>query len=206
MSKKKKDYTGLPPIKDLHNEIWKLVENSDNPIEISNYGRVKSYFFNTKGTLLRGRPVQGFLKIDIRHNGRKSSALIHKLVANAFVPVIDPEKTMVHHIDWNKQNNKYTNLEWIKPFELHQLYDAHIISNPDSVAKDVKPICKLSDDIVIHIRKMLKSGMRQGLIAKVFDISEMQITRIKRNQNWITLTAEMNEDLPTIHNFIAQRI
>lgn len=39
---------------------------------------------------------------------------IHRMVARAFVPNDDPEnKICVDHIDGNKHNNHYTNLEWV---------------------------------------------------------------------------------------------
>ncbi|MBX7152873.1 helix-turn-helix domain-containing protein, partial [bacterium] len=37
---------------------------------------------------------------------------------------------------------------------------------------------------VRSIRKLLSEGIKQKKIAKKFKISEMQITRIKRHDNW----------------------
>jgi DNA invertase Pin-like site-specific DNA recombinase len=49
---------------------------------------------------------------------------------------------------------------------------------------------KLKLEEVALIKSMLKRGVKQKLIAKMFCISEMQITRIKRGENW-------NEVLPS---------
>lgn len=39
---------------------------------------------------------------------------VHRMVARAFVPNDDPEnKVCVDHIDGNKHNNHYTNLQWV---------------------------------------------------------------------------------------------
>ena len=43
---------------------------------------------------------------------------------------------------------------------------------------------KLDTSQVGHIKAMLERGVKGNLIAKMFQISEMQITRIKRGENW----------------------
>lgn len=38
---------------------------------------------------------------------------VHRLVATAFIPRDDPDRNEVNHIDFNRKNNHYKNLEWV---------------------------------------------------------------------------------------------
>ena len=93
-------------------EEWRDVENTSGEYQVSNRGRVKS-LKNGKETILNGWIQNtGYKTVSI--NNKKES--VHRLVAKAFVP--NPHnKRFVNHIDGNKQNNLYTNLEWVTPKE-----------------------------------------------------------------------------------------
>lgn len=94
----------------MEQEIWKDVEGF-NGYQISNLGRVKSYYNNT--TIIRKTSVVcGYKHLMLSKNKKKYNFYIHKLVANAFIP--NPEnKPEVNHIDGNKLNNNISNLEWV---------------------------------------------------------------------------------------------
>ena len=88
-------------------EKWVRVE--DTNYEISNYGRM----VNTKtGNLLKTQAnKKGYQVIRVTINRVKRTFRIHRLVAQYFV--FNPDnKTQVNHIDGNKNNNRYDNLEW----------------------------------------------------------------------------------------------
>lgn len=86
-------------------EIWKSVKDYENFYWVSNLGRVKS-----KRKVLQ--PIKGeYLKVGLSKNGIQKTFTIHRLVAQAFVD--NPNKlNFVNHIDENKHNNVFTNLEW----------------------------------------------------------------------------------------------
>lgn len=102
----------------LKNEEWKTVEGTQGLVEVSSTGRVK--ILSSRG----GGPHEykqwldnwGYPVVPIKINGKKKIVKVSRLVAKAFVP--NPEnKPQVNHIDGNKQNNDFTNLEWTTPSE-----------------------------------------------------------------------------------------
>jgi hypothetical protein len=54
---------------------------------------------------------RGYPKVGLCKDKKRTSHRVHRLVATAFIP--NPEnKKEVNHIDGNKANNHYSNLEW----------------------------------------------------------------------------------------------
>ena len=43
--------------------------------------------------------------------------LVHRLVASTFIPNTDKKKTEVNHKDFDKSNNRVSNLEWVTKAE-----------------------------------------------------------------------------------------
>ena len=89
-------------------EIFLPIEGYDNYL-ISSYGRVLN-----KNTM---RELRQFNKRDrkcvtLYYNGIPSHYYVHRLVAEAFVPKPCYGISVIH-IDGDKSNNYYKNLEWI---------------------------------------------------------------------------------------------
>ena len=88
-------------------EKWKDVQGYEGLYQISNLGRVKR-----NGTILhQSLNTYGYCQVSLCNNGDIKNHLVHRLVANEFLP--NPERhPQVNHIDGNKKNNAVTNLEW----------------------------------------------------------------------------------------------
>jgi hypothetical protein len=87
-------------------EIWKDIKALDNKYLISNMGKIRSYLHKNHN-LSTHYNNSGYEVIVIK----KKHFSIHRLVAEAFVP--NPNNyVFVNHIDGNKHNNKFNNLEW----------------------------------------------------------------------------------------------
>lgn len=101
-------------------EIWKQVLGYEDIYEISNKGRlrrVKTKKGHSSGTIKRPfKGTNGYMNVNMYMDNKHSNALVHRLVAIAFVPNPD-NKPQVNHIDGNKLNNVAENLEWVTPKE-----------------------------------------------------------------------------------------
>lgn len=85
---------------------------------ISNLGRFKNF----KNKILKiNINARGYYYCNISTNSKVTKIKIHRLVAIYFV--VNPyNKETVNHIDGNKLNNLYTNLEWLTRKENVQHY------------------------------------------------------------------------------------
>lgn len=165
-------------------EMWKVIQGLDYKYEISNYGQVKSYYHKkNKGKLLKPSKIGGFLVVSLKHKGKSKHFLVHKLVAEAFVPKENADENVVIHLDWNKSNNYYKNLKWLSKKECYERMHKRLQEERKLKGK-VVTYSKLKPEEVALIKSMLERGIKQKLIAKMFCISEMQVTRIKRGENW----------------------
>lgn len=90
-------------------EIWKPIKNYENYYSISNLGNVKN---NKTGKILCGDINNaGYRRITL-YNPVRKRYFIHRLVAYHFCDGYSSE-LVVNHVDGNKLNNYYKNLEWV---------------------------------------------------------------------------------------------
>lgn len=94
-------------------EIWKNVPDTQGKIQVSNYGRVRSFLREKEeGKILKPTPdKKGYLRLTLTICREKKCFKIHRLVAEQFIP--NPQgKSQVNHKDGDKSNNMASNLEW----------------------------------------------------------------------------------------------
>lgn len=89
------------------NEVWKEIVDYEGLYEVSSLGRVKSI----KGILSIQRATNGYMLAPLWKNNIRDTRLVHRLVGMAFIPNPDLLKE-INHLDGNKENNVYWNLEW----------------------------------------------------------------------------------------------
>lgn len=104
-------------------EIWKDVVGHEGHFIVSENGKVKSLDRNYKksdGTIcpMRGKELSpfisnvGYIRIALRKNGKPIKYSVHRLVAQAFLEK-ELGRDFVNHLDGNRLNNHYSNLEWV---------------------------------------------------------------------------------------------
>lgn len=131
---------------------------------------------------------------DLKERTINYHSLIHRLVAYYFLPPPTSKQTVVAHLDYDKLNNRVSNLKWMTPEENyeHQKSSPYVIndkqhrrqrqqSNPNRA--------KLTVTKVMLLKKLLNEGKSVKQLVKIFKVSDMQIIRIKRGENWANVPA-----------------
>ena len=181
-------------IKMLPNEDWKdLPEHQTKgavwyKYAISSHGRIIKYNKRlADGFILKLSRQANYPIWRKKLNDQYFTALVHRLVAQHFLPKPRGKQQFIIHLDHNYENNKYTNLKWATQDEV----SAHNMKNPRVKAaikrrKDNPTIkgAKLDIKKVKVIKQMLKEKKTLKAIAKKFGVSDMQIHRIKTKENW----------------------
>jgi len=104
-------------------EIWKDVVGYEGKFVVSESGKVKSLDrkqLRSDGTMcpVKGKELTpfisnvGYTRIALRNGGKQVKYSIHRLVAEAFLHKQEG-RDFVNHIDGNRLNNHYSNLEWV---------------------------------------------------------------------------------------------
>lgn len=104
-------------IQNKDNEIWKEIDRTNGVYYISNSGRVKSLKGYNAIILKPFYNKGGYARVDIVQDGKKTTKLIHRLVAAAFLPFPQSIEMQIHHKDFDNTNNAADNLQWLNPAE-----------------------------------------------------------------------------------------
>ena len=104
----------IDDIPNLENEEWKPVERTENVYWISDKGRVKS-LAGYKAIILKPNYINGYERVDIVQDGSRSSKLISRLVAAAFLLQPAAIDMQLHHKNGQRSCNTKENLEWLTP-------------------------------------------------------------------------------------------
>ena len=96
-------------------EIWKDIKNYEGIYQINNFGKIKSAYKkgnNCNNKILKvSYTYNGYERVGLSKNNKTKKYLVHRLVAETFIP--NPNNyPCINHKDENKQNNNINNLEW----------------------------------------------------------------------------------------------
>ena len=174
-------------------EVWKnvVIDGKDTIYAISNFGRIYN-----KDTARILKPVpdkrKGYLMVYLRLGKEKYLRLrVHRLVAFYFVENPDPKnKTQVDHIDSNKTNNAYFNLEWVTPKEnvnrafksgTHPIYTCQEASHAHKSNEEIELICKFM---------MAFPDVPLKKVAEMFDVHYSTIQNLRLHRQWKEISSK----------------
>lgn len=153
-------------------EHWKEIPGSDGRYEVSDYGRVRSWYYRKhwQSEPLYNKPFVsrvGYTYYRLQINGIAKNHAIHRLVMKAFV---GPSKLEPNHKNGIKSDNRLDNLEYMT----HQ--DNIIHSVMVLGRKPHEPVYETETDR--EIRALAAQGVSQRKIARTYGVSQPYVSYI----------------------------
>lgn len=162
-------------------EIWKDVVGYNEQYQISNTGKVKSYF-KTTGEKFRKIIIDkdGYGTVNLYYKNKGKQEKVHRLVSKAYIPNPDnlPE---VNHKDGDKSNNNDWNLEWCTS----SYNQRHALDNKLKIPLmgEKHSMSKLKECDVLYIRSHMNKFSQKELSMK-YDVSIATISMIISKKRW----------------------
>ena len=157
-------------------ETWKPIKNFSD-YEVSNLGRVRSYKVSWKdpNILVGSITWNGYNRVTLRRQNKGFHFFIHRLVLEAFIgPCPDGYET--NHKNGVKTDNRLKKLEWIASGKNQtHAYQTGLRRAPKA---------RLRDKEVLEIRRLVKSGIKQTIVAKMFKVSPQNVNMIIHRLIW----------------------
>lgn len=154
--------------------IWKKIFDD---YEVSEVGTIRN--IKTKHIIKQFIGRDGYVRTQIAGKTR----LVHRIVAMAFLPIVDG-KDFVNHIDGKKENNAVENLEWCTRSENQRHAYAYNLMSADG---EKNSNAKLSTEDVNYIRTHYIKGDKTfgaKALAKKYGVTHQAICAVVYFQNW----------------------
>lgn len=160
---------------------WKEIKGYEGYYEVSTEGKIRSVnrtikkgevFISRKSQEMKTFLTNGYERVSLNKEGKRKKFMVHRLVAETFIP--NPEnKKEVNHKDANKLNNSVGNLEWVTKLEnMRHAEDNNLIRRTKGTQRYNS---KLNEDLVRELRKRFKEGETCHSLAKEIGVNEKTI-------------------------------
>lgn len=162
-------------------EKWAPVKGFEDRYKVSTSGRVYSH----KRKMFLKSTSKRYPKVVLHKKGKLYNFLVHRLVANAFIP--NPQnKKQINHINGNKHDNRVENLEWCTQSE--NMLHAFSLGLEKPRQGEEHHNARLTEKEVIEIFKS-KEGTNK--LAARYSIAATAVSKIRKRQRWKHLTKDL---------------
>ena len=161
-------------------EYWQDVQDYEG-YQISNHGRVRN---KKTGKILKPYLTRGYLRVSLYNELGRKCKLVHRLVAEAFLP--NPNnKPDVNHINGCKTDANACNLEWVSASENMSHAHSNGLRPVLNTQGEKNGFSKLTKFQVMQIKHLLAEGKStQKTIGSQFNVSRETISSIKNGRRW----------------------
>lgn len=179
-------------IYDLANPIWKaiMINGIDTGYQVSNTGCVKN---KNDHILSSYKNNSNYLCLKISVNNIKYNYLIHRLVAEIFIP--NPEnKEQVNHKNGKKTINWVGNLEWNTRKENMQHAVVNNLLNPKYGENN--PFAVHTEEQIKMACKLLQENHSYNYISALSGVNRKTLEGIKNGKKWKHISRNYNITKP----------
>lgn len=183
-------------VDNLFAEAWRQIFSHDDRYWVSNFGRVKSEFHDS-----RGMPVAHLMATHINHggywivafpakvSGDHGKRLVHRLVAEAFIPR-RIGVTQVNHKNGLKWDCHVGNLEWMTQKE-NIRHSIDVLGNA--------PKRSLTFERAVFVKAAIAKGASCNSIARIVGVHSSAILRLKAGENYSHVRQPTQAEIDSIN-------
>ena len=165
-------------------EFWKrlIIDGNLTRYEISNNGQIHDL---KKDTYTYGNvSTDGYMQYTFYlDNGESKTKLVHRLVAELFIPKEKEEYDVVDHINSNRKDNRVNNLRWCT-----SAMNTQYAKEKGSLKKEKgekSPRHKYTLDQIMKVIELLKTGKyKVHEIAKIARVNSHTVSDILAGKTW----------------------
>lgn len=174
-------------------EIWKDVIGYEGIYQVSNLGNVKSLYrkvfyadgrtYTYKERILNWNIMRKVNRcyVHLYKNSERKAMLVHRLVAQAFIPNPDnlPE---VNHKSGITTENDISNLEWVTHSDnMKHGFKTGLINNTGILHGNNI----YNEDQIKQVKKYLLEGKGQAEIERLTGVGRATVYEIKKGRQWV---------------------
>lgn len=168
-------------------EEWRPVVGYEYLYEVSSLGRMRRSVNSpavrngAPGRLMKPHVDQGYPRTVLSVGGRVVRVLVHRAVAEAFLPKRKAGH-VVNHKNGIKRDNRVENLEWLTPSGNTR----HAWAS--GLCRSHRARAKLNEAAVALIRERLAAGEKLAPIASDYGVTQTTISYIRNYKTWLPST------------------